>query len=231
VCRSPATDGLFSQVYYSHTLGYCFAGNTLMGQNAYLALAPLLNNLISPTSYIPSLADIAQHALAYLRLTFDGYKERVGPRAVFEVALFGFCHRTNQLSVFHYIPNRVNGIVTMTCTPHQNMKDKEFVYLGDEKRRMFSSITAAFSGDSVPGRPLSRIPRYIIQDRIDDESCKTIGGDLQLGIADKLGFRPFTICKPLVKGQPAAYLSYLGRELTADIAHVGEAIVGGPSIV
>jgi len=202
-----------------------------MGQNAYLALTPLLSNLISPSSYVPSLADIAQHVLAYLSLTYDDYKVRVGSTAMFEVALFGYCHRTDRLSVFHLTPTLIDGIYKMTCKSHQNMKDKEFVYLGDEKNQMYSSITTAFSGSSVPGRPLSRIPRYIIQDQIDDESCKTIGGDIQLGVADKYGFRPFTICKPRVNRQPEAYLSYLGRELTADIAHVGEAAVGGPGMV
>jgi hypothetical protein len=57
-----------------------------------------------------------------------------------------------------------------------------------------------------------------------------IGGDLQLGIADRFGFRPLTLCKPRVNGQPTAYLSYLGRELTPNITYVGEARVGGPAI-
>lgn len=230
-CRSPGDDGLFSKVYYTHTLGYCFAGNTLMGQNAYLTLTPLLCNLISPASYVPSLADVARHVLAYLSLTFDDYKERVGPSAMFEVALFGFCHRTAQLSVFHYTPKLEGGIFRMTCIPYHNMKDRDFVYLGDDKSQMCSRISAGFAGATIPGRPVSRIPRHIIQDCIEDESAKTIGGDLQLGIADEYGFRPFTLCKPRVKGQPAAYLSYLGRELTPDIALVGKARVGGPGMV
>src|SRR5438552_8653485 len=95
VCRLPDSQGFFSNVYYAHTYGYCFAGSTLMGQNAYLAVTPLLSNLISPTSYVPSLADVANYLLSYLRLTFDGYKERVGDHAMFEVALFGHCSRTN----------------------------------------------------------------------------------------------------------------------------------------
>lgn len=231
VCRASSEGGFFSNIYYAHTLGYCFAGSTLMGQNAFLGLTPLLSNLVSQTSYIPSLSDIAQHVLSFLSHTFDDYKQRVGLNAVFEVAIFGHCHRENELSAFHFIPEEVNGIIQMTLSVHKGMKDKEFVYLGGDKKAMHSDITNAFAGDPIPGRPLSRIPRYIIQDRIDDDACVNIGGDIQLGIADKFGFRPFTLCKPRVRGQSAAYMSYLGRELTADIARVGEAMVGMPGMV
>lgn len=226
VCRRPGADGFFSDVYYSHTLGYCFAGSTLMGQNVFLGLAPLLSNLVSRSSYIPSLSDIADHALAFLRRSFDDYKQRVGKGAIFEAALFGYCLRTSQLSVFHFAPKVIQGVVTMKLMPHEGMMDRQFIYLGDEKQWMSTEIERAFNGDVVPGRPLTRIPRYVIQDKIDDETCVGIGGDIQLGIADKFGFRPLTLCKPRVHGQPAAYMSYLGRELTADIAYVGEAMVG-----
>ena len=201
-----------------------------MGQNAFLGLTPLLSNLISQTSYIPSLSDIAQHVLSFLSHTFDDYKQLVGQTAVFEVAIFGYCPKENELSAFHFTPKEVDGIIQMTLAAHKGMKDKEFVYLGDDKKTMCLDIAAAFAGDSIPGRPLSRMPRYIIQNRIDDDAYVSIGGDIQLGIADKFGFRPLTLCKPRVRGQPAAYMSYLGRELTADIAYVGEAMVGMPGM-
>jgi hypothetical protein len=217
VCRSPDKEGFFSKIYYAHTYGYCFAGSTLMGQNSYLAMAPLLSNLISPTSYVPSLADVAKYVLSYLSLTFKDSRE-IG----FEVALFGHCSSSGRLSVFHYTPRLDEcGVYKMICLPHEDMKDKEFIYLGKEKTSMSTKIRAAFATESVPGRPLSRIPRHVIQDHIDDQAFPTIGGDLQLGIADRFGFRPFILCKPRVNGKPAAYLSYLGRELTPDITYVG----------
>ena len=92
-------------------------------------------------------------------------------------------------------------------------------------------IQKAFDGDSKPGRPLSRIPRYIIEEHIQNSEYKTIGGDLQLGIADQFGFRPFSICKPRVPGKLEAYLSYLGYELHQDIQNVGYAFVSLPGMV
>jgi hypothetical protein len=231
LCRSAGANGFFSHVYHEQTIGYCFAGSTLMGQNSYLGFAPMLNNLVSPTQYVPSMADIAQHVLSFLRLTFDEYKVRAGQGAVFEAAIFGFCPRSNVLSTYHFRPQIIDNTIQMTSTAYPGMRSHEFVYLGDDGDSMRDRITSAFAGNDVPGRPVSRIPRYIIQDRINDAASESIGGDIQLGIADQFGFRPLTLCKPRVHGQPRAYMSYLGRELTGDIGYVGEAIVGMPGMI
>lgn len=231
VCRSSGPSGFFSHVYHEHTVGYCFAGSTLMGQNSYLGFAPMLNNLISPEQYVPSMADIAQHVLSFLRLTFDEYKIRAGQAAVFEAAIFGFCPRSNVLSTYHFHPQMINNTVQISSTAYIGMTSYDFVYLGDDGNSMRAEIRSAFAGEGAPERPLSRMPRYVIQDRIDDEASETIGGDIQLAIADRFGFRPLTLCKPRVNGQPAAYMSYLGRELTEDIGFVGEAIVGMTAMI
>lgn len=136
------------------------------------------------------------------------------------------------------MPKLVNGVFEMACEPHENLQEKQFLYLGDQKEHMHSRIAEALAVDPDPlaafaaasaGRPLSRIPRFVIQDHINDESFPTIGGDLQLGIADKFGFRGFALCKPDRSGQ--AIISYLGRELTADLRYVGHALVGSQAMV
>ena len=234
VCRSPGENGLFTERYYDHTYGYCFAGDTLLGQNAYLSLAPLLSNLFSSARYIPSLDDVARYIHSYLSLTFDACKLHRAEHSIFEVALFGHCPRTNSLSAYHFIPTFEQEVVKMTFQLHENMQQNDFLYLGDEKSRISSKIRTALKADSSPkagfiahsaGRRLSRIPRYVIQDLINDDTIPTIGGDLQLGIADKFGFRALPLCKPSTSG--LAIISYLGRELTPDLQYVGTALVGG----
>ncbi len=66
VCRSPDSRGFFSQVTHTHTYGYCFAGSTLMGQNSYLAIAPLLSSLILTTECFPAMTDVADFTLKHL---------------------------------------------------------------------------------------------------------------------------------------------------------------------
>lgn len=234
VCRSPGPNGLPEERYHDHTYGYCFAGDTLLGQNAYLALAPLLSNLFSSARYIPSLDDVAIYIHSYLSLTFDACKLHRAERSIFEVALFGHCPRINSLSAYHFIPTFEQEVVKMTFQSHENMQQNDFLYLGDEKPRIASQIRTALNADSSPmaafmaasaGRRLSRAPRHVIQDLINSEAFPTIGGDLQLGIADKFGFRAFPLCKPSTSG--LAIIRYLGRELTDDLQYVGKALVGG----
>ncbi len=225
ICRRPGSNGFFSEPYFVHTLGYCFAGSTLMGQNAYLGLAPLLSNLISVASYIPSIEDIARQTLAYLKVTFDDYKLIGTRQSLFEVAVFGYCHRTQHLEIFHIRPKLVQSVWELELEAHQNLRAHDFVYLGNDREALREDITNAFKGEAVPGRPISRAPRFVIQDRIESDESPTIGGDLQLAIADRYGMRPFALLKPYVLGKPAAYISYLGRELTDDLITVGEARV------
>lgn len=231
VCRSPGPDGFFTNIYHSHTVGYSFAGSTLMGQNAYLALVPLLSNLISPQKYVPSLSDVASYIHGYLRKSFDDYKSRVGPGAMFEAAVFGVCAQTGSLSIYHLRPELIDGEYVLSSSAHNSLQDGEFVYLGDERKKVCDAIAAARVEPDQPGRPKSRLPKYIIQDFIDDPRHETIGGDIQLAVADRSGFRPFLLCKPRVEGQPQAYFSYLGREFTDDLIMVGQATVGNLGMV
>lgn len=229
ICRAPGQDDFFTDIYHSHTLGYCFAGSTLMGQNAYLGLVPLLSNLISPISperYIPSLRDVASYVHAYLRKPFDKYMALVGPDAMFEAAVFGACAQTGSLCIYHFRPERIDGVYTLSCSAYGDLPNGEFIYLGDEHEKVRDAITNERAEPDLPGRSKNRLPRHVVQDFIDNPEYETIGGDIQLAIADRAGFRPYAICKPRVIGQPEAYFSYLGRELTGDLATVGQALVG-----
>ncbi|MEO9340587.1 hypothetical protein ABFT80_24560 [Mesorhizobium sp. SB112] len=223
ICRRPGPDGFFSDAYFVHTLGYCFAGSTLMGQNTYLGITPLLSNLISATSYIPSIEDIARQILAYLKVTFEDYRPIGAQQSLFEVAIFGYCHRAHQLEIVHFRPELVQNVYEVGMEARQNLHAHEFLYIGNDRAALRKEITNAFNGEAVSGRPISRTPRFVIQDRIASDKSPTIGGDLQLAIADRFGLRPFALVKPYVLGQTAAYVSYLGRELTDDLTTVGEA--------
>lgn len=231
VCRVPRKNGFFSQIDYFHSYGYCFAGSTLLGQNTFLALMPLLGNLAASQSYIPDMPSVANFILRYLGRAFDNYKIIACEKSAVEVALFGWCHATQKYYIFHYYPGENDdGVVVMKCTVHTNLQEKCFVYLGDHKQDMTQKIKQGFDEKSIPGRLNSRIPRHIIEDHIRDSDYTTIGGDIQLGIADMSGFRPFSIGKPRVDGQPGAYLSYLGHELYDEIRNVGHAFISMPGM-
>ncbi|WP_334817558.1 hypothetical protein [Nostoc sp.] len=193
---------------------------------------PLLSNLATVQPYVPQMAYVAHFIWEYLRRAFDDYKVIACDNSAVEVALFGWCHVTQKQHIFHYYPGKDdNGVYVLKYRDYTDLNEKSFVYLGDHRNDMTQKIQKAFDGDSEPGSPLSRIPRYIIEEHIQNSEYKTIGGNLQLGIADRFGFRPFSICKPRVLGKPEAYLSYLGYELHQDITSVGHAIVNLPGMV
>lgn len=231
ICKKSGKDSFFTDNYYQHSVGFCFAGSTLMGQNSFLSLQPLLSNLFSVEGYIPSLEEIANYILSYLKQTFDDYKVVGASNSMLEAAIFGYCHVTSKLCVFHFLPEFGSNGCFMTMKNCDCKKTSDFVYLGDKKSEMIEKIKVSFKSESIPGRPVSRVPRYVIEDEIQENDSSSIGGDIQLGIAGVHGFSTYKICKPYKKGEPKAYFSYLGRELTEELSHVGNAIVGGNAIV
>jgi hypothetical protein len=138
-------------------------------------------------------------------------------------AVFGYCHRTQQLEIFHFRPVLVQNVYEVGLEAHQNLHAHDFVYLGTDGAALREEISNSFNGEAIPGRPISRAPIFVVRDRIASDESPTIGGELQLAVADRFGLRPFALARPYVLGQSAAYTSYLGRELTDDLTTVGEA--------
>ncbi|WP_047535012.1 hypothetical protein [Methylotenera sp. N17] len=231
ICRSPGAQGFFSEVSYENTFGYCFSGSTLIGQNTFLAILPLLSNLISSPGYVVPMSAIAKFIHSYFLRTFDDYKEFSPVPMLAELALFGFCHATNKLCIFHFKPVQVDGIFSISYTAHEDIKDKDFIYLGDRSEEMKSRLRTALSAALSPDNASSRSPRNVINSCIHDETFSTIGGDIQLGIANAYGYKAYSLCKPRVPGEPEAYISYLGREISEDISRVGDALISIPAMI
>jgi hypothetical protein len=89
-------------------------------------------------------------------------------------------------------------------------------------RRVHLAVVGA-GGNNPSGY---RVVGNVLREKIDDPLCKSIGGDLQLVSANEYGCIVHALCKPYVHGEPAAFFSYLGRELVPDLRFVGDAAVG-----
>ncbi len=227
ICRTPSADGFFSTLSSQRSYGYAFAGSTLVGQNTYLSLVPLLTNLISHEPYSPSLSDIAAYVSKYLSVTYDHVKVSMGPAAMFSIAIFGWCSVQRALELYSFQPEKAeSGTYEIRCTQYRNLLGKQFVYLGDCSDRVSESIARALENESTPGRPQSRSPRYVIEDCIQSADFPTIGGDLQLATANALGFHQYMLCRPRTPGRGEAYFSYLGRELNDQLTQLGTAKIG-----
>jgi hypothetical protein len=227
ICRSPSSDGFFSKFSSQHSYGYAFAGSTLLGQNAYLSLVPLLTNLISREPYSPSLGDVAAYVSKYLTVAYDDVKVSMGPDAMFSIVIFGWCPVRCALELYRFQPEKgKSGTYEIRCTQYENVVGKQYVYLGDCSERVSESIARALKSESIPGRPQSRSPRYVIEDCIRSSDFPTIGGDLQLATANALGLHQYMLSRPRTPGRPEAYFSYLGRELNDELTQLGAARIG-----
>lgn len=231
VCRRPDSQGFFSKLASVHSYGYAFAGSTLVGQNVYLSLLPLLSSLNVHVDYSPSLAEVADYIHRYLRTSYDDLKVSLGPQGHFCIAIFGWCPVARAVGVYKFQPtNNPSGQYEVASTVTTDFSKTKFVYLGDYSTYMEAEIANALSKDSTPGRPQSRAPKFVIEEHIAADAHPTIGGDLQLGIANASGFQPYMLCRPREPGRPSAYFSYLGRELSDDMQRLGSAHVFFPAL-
>jgi hypothetical protein len=204
-----------------------------MGQNPYLALVPLLSNLmIVVPNHLPSFQHVASFVCNYLKLAFDDFRFVAAGGAMFEVGMFGFCHVTQQFRVCHIRPtrNEATGIYDVLTVRDAPMEHGEILCLGDKCQEIKEEALAGLAGPAVPGSLPGRAPGRIIERYIADQTCPTIGGRLQLGIADRSGFHGMAIVRPRVVGHPEAEMTYLGRHMWDEIKPVGPAIVAIPGM-
>lgn len=222
-CRALDLDG---QLHVStQTYGYAFAGSTLLGQNTYLALAPLLSSLISQTAFTPPLSAVAAYIHDYLRSVYENARMR-GPAANFEVALFGYCPVKMQLAVYHFAHAKTTEGTQMLMSSYEPLANGEVVYLGSYKDDFLESLRCASVGPPKPGRHLHSMPRYIVEEFVTSPERSLVGGDLQLWVASSKGLFPRMLVRPLTLGKPQSEFRYLGRPLTGSLLHVGEATIG-----
>lgn len=226
VCRIPGPDGFFSQICFEHSYGYAFAGSTLVGQNTYLSLIPLLTNLVYPKHYAPTLMDVAAYVTNYFAAIFDDLRISMGANAIFDVAIFGWCPVRHALEIYRIKPTMVGTGVYEIKMEFIDFTEEQFVYLGDSSTQISELISAAIAAEGTE----TRRPKTIIESCISSEDYPTIGGDVQVAIADKFGFKPYVVYRPSIQPPGGVSMIYLGREIKDQFRHLGSAFVSLPAL-
>lgn len=225
VCRLADEKGFLHNEIYRHSFGYCFAGSTLMGQNSFLAMLPLLSNLACHKPYVPSLREVAMWVWTFFNRSQYDFGQKSGNFLAFEAAIFGYCHQEKCLAAYRFFPEFEQERLIVKYEHFRDLPEGEFVYLGDDRDNMRGNIRSAFT-NKIPGdRNWRDAPRHVISDAINAGSHPSIGGDLQLGYADSSGFHPLAVYRPEKLGEPKAYRSFLGYRLTPEISTLGSALV------
>jgi len=229
-CVKPGRDGFFSERYFSHSVGFAYAGGSLIALNLYSALLPLLSNLASLEETPPRLDEVALFVSELLRQFTISRNQYLGDKSCSEIAIFGYCHMTSRFRVFHLSPDLSGGSFHIVCSEVDASEEDYVLLLGDKKPEILADIQARRSGVELRSIQWWRTPKITISGVVENGAYPTIGGSVQMGIADERGYFPFIVCSPIAAGSPPTTMRYLGFEVWDTFDRVGQCHINMPGM-
>jgi hypothetical protein len=227
-CFAPGESGFFDNPIYQTNIGLAYAGSSLVGLNLNAALATCLSKL-NYISSLPSLNDVAAFAHRLLNLYVSQLAISSGSGAACEIALVGTCPVEREIKIFYLYPETGDsGFSYVTESYSDQIATNEFVLLlGADKDRIARRIEVEREGQGVSWW---RTPKRVIDLEVSSPLHHSIGGHSQLGICTQSGFDVYSLCWPRESGKSAAYLNYLGFDVSRDIGVIGGCHIGMPGM-
>lgn len=229
------------------SIGFAYAGHTTLGLNLHAQLSQILPNLVAhefPEQLSVSLLDIVKFSASVLQLmTREINSKLLSPTSkdIFgaEIAIFGYCAVVKDLRVYVMFPKMHLGELVIHSedrTPEDAISAylnsaKGYVLLGD-KKDVIADLIAARMEDLLPGGvdfsdvelDAAMAPKYVLEAILHHKVFPTIGGGLQLLIADKNDIRLVAWVRPQsVTVPPDQYEWYTlyGYNVTEHIPSIG----------
>ncbi|MDO3643848.1 hypothetical protein [Mucilaginibacter sp. L3T2-6] len=207
------------EVYFRTSLGFAFAGSSLVGLNCYSTLASLLSSLGSPQKIkaIPDYKSILKKATEILSL----YSASV--RGLAETAIYGFCPQSNEPFIAKISATLVDDKYVYTAQEHLITENLSCCCLGSEtgNKRLLELIDMETATTSKINRfKYWRIPAVALNSIVQSNLFPTIGGGLQFGVAGR-GYYEYLHNVVRIDGEPRAVhrnidLSYEGIPTIGD---------------
>lgn len=171
--------------YYTHTIGYAFAGSSLIGLNTYAQLATGLASLIGlnpdATPPLEACARLGAELLVSACATWNERHERKGRCTAL---VFGYCHVVERPQVFLL---HAGGIDEVSI---QN--PRTFAHIGQAQEEIETRIVEVRSlYDEHDGRWWSA-PKKVLEEFIDNEQFPGIGGSVTMAIGSADGVDLFS---------------------------------------
>lgn len=204
VCRAPGNSGFFDRISFEGAVGLLGAGASLVFQQVYGTVVPLLGNLIQPTDFVPTLEEVAAfigrvttiyvRSLGWRRSDAGRVTIIVGGESSFGPQAYELAPSLGDQGLVEFIPEPIT------------LGDGIANFIGDrieEAQDLYRELAAR----DEPGASRQRAALNVIRRFIDDEGVTSIGGDLQIGYTAAGRFRRVASVTPGSRGPsaPARY--------------------------
>ena len=222
-CKDIST--INQEIYFSSTLGYAYAGSSLVALNVYCYLLTAFSNLGGiDKNKLPNHKDILLNVKDILKR----YVSSV--RSVSELMIFGFCPKERKPFIGTIKPLIKEGEIDFVIDVKTEVSDKvEVVILGDEKESLNKLIEKKLvESYRLNKKPIDywRTPAKVLKEIIIENRFPSIGGNLQLAIANLYGFGIYSVVVPIKGYESKATLKFRNIDVFNDVRHsVGECIV------
>lgn len=186
------------EIYFSNTLGYSFAGSTLVGLNVYCYLQTIFSNLggTAKEGNLPDYKSICHKAKEVLNL----YAASI--RNVAELLIFGFCPKTCTPFICTIQPVMKDGQIEYKVEFIDSFDSNiQVVIIGDKEQEIRELISKELeiqtNKDSID---YWRTPARILRDIIEQGKFDSIGGNLQIATSNIFKYDTLAVSVEL-KGQ------------------------------
>ncbi|RBA24365.1 hypothetical protein EV677_3020 [Herminiimonas fonticola] len=186
------------------SIGFAFAGSTLIGSTVREMLSTLLSGLkeidyydapdLSFDEKIPSLKEVADLAGRIASKYVVSLGVHYPSNARIELVIFGHCVKTNSLRIFRLRNSPgAPAIVTVVEMP---LHERDFFVFGDKPSEVEIAILEKRTTFQHHSLDWDRAPILVMLEIAQDPNFSSIGGSLQLCATGKFGIRHLPLTKP-----------------------------------
>jgi hypothetical protein len=226
VCRRPDDRGWFDIPYFAQEIGLACVGGSLIYQQVYACLIPVLSNLISMNAMIPSQEDIAG-AVARVTTRYVASLGQRDPSAHrVRLVLVGHCALHERQEACELTPMFESGLFRQFDVQALGLEEGATRFFGDHVDDAQKALTDERErADADHSILWHRAPIDVLKKFIADPERNTIGGDVQLGYVRGMSFTRVTTVAPRFAGQSEACMRLNNIDLD-EIGSVGPCQIG-----
>lgn len=223
-----------SPVYYQHSVGYAYAGSTLIGSTAYTVASSILDSLGDPSGgrSIPRLREIADSVSRITSELGRSYHRNTGSTPPVDILVFGYCNVEEELQVFrlrsagdHRDPARLDVELQISETSDHG----DVCVIGSHAHQINNDIAALRANYDDDTRAWWRAPLEVLRRVTADETHPSIGGSIQLVSASHSGAHLYQIVLPVAGRAPQATMTLFGLDMHEHVPSVGPCRVVRPA--